>query len=58
MTKKDCFAYNEEKDECNACKDLKCNECAFYREKQEYLESIKNLRKRISNEQNRDLRNV
>ena len=58
MTKKDCFAYNEKKDECNACRDLKCNECAFYREKQEYLKSIKSPKKHIPNKQNRDLRNV
>lgn len=33
MIKKDCFAYNDEKNECNACKDLKCQNCAFYKEK-------------------------
>jgi hypothetical protein len=31
--KKDCFAYNDEKTECKALKDLNCTDCKFYKVK-------------------------
>ena len=27
----DCFAYNQTTNKCNACNDLKCKNCAFYK---------------------------
>lgn len=36
MIKTDCFAYNAEKKECNACRDLNCRNCKFYKEKSKY----------------------
>ena len=31
MIKKDCFAYDSRYNKCLACRDLKCEGCAFYK---------------------------
>lgn len=33
MIKSDCFAYDQNKNVCKACNDLKCTSCKFYKKK-------------------------
>jgi hypothetical protein len=51
--KKDCFAYNATKNECNACKDLKCQECAFYKERKRFIYEKAKVDYRLRNDRQR-----
>ena len=53
MIKKDCFAYNDKKNECNACKDLECRNCAFYKESKRYIYEKAKTEYRISSDRQR-----
>jgi hypothetical protein len=46
--KEKCFAYDKANDRCKACKDLKCDECKFFKSKNYTPQRIKPFRKDIS----------
>ncbi|MGD9580338.1 MAG: hypothetical protein AB7V50_03125 [Vampirovibrionia bacterium] len=46
--KEKCFAYDKANDRCKACKDLKCDECKFYKNKNDQAQRIKPFKREYS----------